>query len=329
MPELCLTRCTLLDMLFARRPRVPWQIRTRSVELGERTLVMGILNVTPDSFSDGGAFFATSSAVEQALSMLDQGADLIDIGGESTRPGSAPLTAQEEQDRVLPVIEAILRLRPECVLSIDTYKAETARAAIAAGAEIVNDVSGFLWDPEMPRACAELRCGIILIHTRGRPGEWRNQPSLAQDEVVPFVKKGLAQSLARALSAGVDRSRVVLDPGYGFGKANDNNYPLLAHQEDLLELGQPLLAGVSRKSFLGRTLARTVTQAPQRSHSPANPGLTDSTGIVPDVPPEARGNATLAATMAAILAGASIVRVHDVRPALEAARIADAILSAR
>jgi len=312
-------------MPFASRPRFSWLLRTRSLPLGKRTLIMGILNVTPDSFSEGGAFLQAMAAVEHGVSLLDQGADLIDIGGESTRPGAASIGAREEQDRVLPVIEALLRQRPESVLSIDTYKAETARAAIAAGAEIINDVSGFLWDPDMPRACAVLRCGVVLMHTRGRPGEWRTQPPLAQNEVVPLVKSGLAQSLERARAAGVDRSRIVLDPGYGFGKAFDNNYPLLAHQQELLELGQPLLAGVSRKSFLGRTLAR----APERNLSPAYPGPANSTELPPDFPPEARSNATLAATTAAILAGASIVRVHDVRPALEAASIADAILSAR
>jgi dihydropteroate synthase len=309
-------------MTFVRRPRFTWQLRTRSLPLGERTLVMGVLNVTPDSFSDGGAFFDTNSAVQHALSMLDQGADLIDIGGESTRPRSQefgthdPISSQQEQDRVLPVIEAVLRDRPKSVLSIDTYKAETARAAIAAGAEIVNDVSGFEWDLAMPQACADLQCGVILMHTRGRPNEWRTQPPLAQNEVVPLVKSGLAQSLECALAAGIDRSRIVLDPGYGFGKAFDNNYPLLAHQDELLELGAPLLAGVSRKSFLGRTLARSLSLNTAAAIEP------------PDVPPQARGNATLAAATAAILAGASIVRVHDVRPALEAARIADAIVAA-
>jgi dihydropteroate synthase len=295
-------------MVFVRRPHFAWQLRTRSLALGERTLVMGILNVTPDSFSDGGDFLAPQAAVEHALSMIEQGADLIDIGGESTRPGSAqPLSSQREQDRVLPVIEGILRERPTSVLSIDTYKAETARAALAAGCEIVNDVSGFSWDPAMPGACAGLHCGVILMHTRGRPNEWRTQPHLAQEDVVPLVKSGLAQSLDQALVAGIERSRIVLDPGYGFGKAFDNNYPLLAHQDALLTLGQPLLAGVSRKSFLGRTLAI--------------PGA-------PDAPPNARGNATVAATTAAILAGASVVRVHDVRAAVEAARIADAIVTA-
>lgn len=268
---------------------------------------MGILNVTPDSFSDGGEWDNAMVAVQQGVAMLDEGADVVDIGGESTRPGAQAIGTQEEQDRVIPVVEAILRQRPQAVLSVDTYKAATARAAIAAGAEIVNDVSGFQWDAAMPGACAWLPCGVILMHTRGRPSEWRTQPRLAQDEVVPLVESGLAQSLATALGAGIDRGRIVLDPGFGFGKVYDNNYPLLAHLERLLALGQPLLAGVSRKSFLGRTLAAAGAA---------------------DVGVEGRANATLAAMTAAILAGASIVRVHEVRPAVEAARIADAILSA-
>jgi dihydropteroate synthase len=300
-------------MAFVRPPPFSWQLRTRSLALGERTLIMGVLNVTPDSFSDGGSFLHPERAVQHALSMLDQGADLIDIGGESTRPGSQPLGSQEEQDRVLPVLEAILRERPTSVLSIDTYQTATARAATAAGAEIVNDVSGFQWDPAMPQTCADLRCGVILMHTRGRPSEWRTQPRLNQEEVVPLVKSGLMQSLNLARAAGIDTARIVLDPGYGFGKTYDNNYPLLAHLDELLTLGQPLLAGISRKSFLARTLSEIGPKAPAATH-------------LADIPPEARTNATLAATTAAILAGASIVRVHEVRTAREAASIADAIL---
>ena len=294
-------------MAFARRTPSRWKLRSRALDLGERTLVMGVLNVTPDSFSDGGAFLSPENAVAHALRMLDEGADLVDVGGESTRPGTEkPVSAQQEQDRVLPVIEGILRERPECVLSIDTYKAETARAAVNAGAQIVNDVSGFGWDRALPPVCAELGCGLVLMHTRGRPDEWRAQPRLAQDRVVPLVIEGLAQSLEVARAAGIDHSSVVLDPGFGFGKAYDSNYPLLAHLDELLILGRPLAAGVSRKSFLGRTLARGVGE----------------------VPVAARQNATLAATTATILAGASLVRVHEVRPAVEAARIADAILKA-
>jgi dihydropteroate synthase len=198
------------------------------------------------------------------------------------------------------------------LLSIDTYHAETARVAIAAGVEIVNDVSGFQWDSAMPQACADLHCGVVLMHTRGRSSEWRTLPRLAPNEVVPLVRSGLAQSLDSALAVGVPRARIVLDPGFGFGKVHDENYPLLAHLDELLALGQPLLAGVSRKSFLAHTLA-----AAEQPSAPAA-----------DVPITARAHATLAAATAAILAGASLVRVHDVRPAIEAARIADAILAA-
>jgi len=294
-------------MAFARRTPFRWKLRSRSVDLGERTLVMGVLNVTPDSFSDGGEFLSPEKAVAHALRMLDEGADLVDVGGESTRPGTdQTVSAQQEQDRVLPAIEGILRERPECMLSIDTYKAETARAAVNAGAEIVNDVSGFGWDRALPAVCAELGCGVVLMHTRGRPDDWGTQPRLAPEEVMSVVKAGLAQSLEAARAAGIDHSSVVLDPGFGFGKAYDNNYPLLAHLDELLILGRPLLAGVSRKSFLGRTLA----------------------GGAGEVSVDARQNATLAATTSAILGGASIVRVHEVRPAVEAARIADAILKA-
>ena len=294
-------------MAFVRRPLSTWQLRTRSLALGQRTLIMGVLNVTPDSFSDGGMFRDKNAAIEHALAMLEAGADIIDIGGESTRPGAQELSPAEEQDRVVPVIEGILQHQPQAILSIDTYKAATADAAVDAGAEIVNDVSAFAWDPAMAAACASQRCGVVLMHTRGRPTQWRVQPRLNDEEVVPLVKSGLAQALERAVAANVDRERIVLDPGFGFGKAYENNYPLLAHLDELLSLGQPLLAGVSRKSFLGRTLAR-------------------GSGV--EVPMKQRGNATLAASTAAILAGASVVRVHDVRPAVEAATIADAILAA-
>jgi dihydropteroate synthase len=296
-------------MAFARRDKFVWRLRSRSLELGRRTLVMGVLNVTPDSFSDGNHFLDPGAATAQALRMLDEGADLVDIGGESTRPGRyEPVSAEEEQHRVLPVIKAVLQARPGALLSIDTYKASTAKAAIEAGAEIVNDISAMAWDAEMASTCAHLSCGIVMMHTRGRPAEWRDLAPLAPDEVLPLVKRDLKQRLWEALDAGIGRSHIVLDPGYGFGKSFDENYPLLAHQDELHELGQPILAGVSRKSFLGRKLAEF--------HGGA------------DAPMAARGNATIAATVAAILAGAHIVRVHDVAPAAEAARIADAILHA-
>jgi len=296
-------------MGFERRDEFVWKLRTRTLELGQRTLLMGVLNVTPDSFSDGDLYLDLQAATSHALRMLDEGADIVDIGGESTRPGRyEPVSAEEEQCRVLPVIEAVLSARPDAVLSIDTYTASTARAAVESGAEIVNDISGLAWDAEMAAACAQLHCGVVLMHTRGKPAEWRNLPRLAPEEVVPLVRSGLAQSLLIAEEAGIERDRVVIDPGYGFGKSFDENYPLLARQHNLRELGRPLLAGVSRKSFLGRKLAEYYGGK--------------------DAPVTKRGNATIAATVAAILGGAHIVRVHDVRAAAEAACIADAILAA-
>ena len=338
----------------------PWQLRTRALELGGRTLVMGVVNVTPDSFSDGGLFFEPEAAVAHALALLDEGADLLDLGAESTRPGSraggvagcalAPLvSAEEEQARLLPVLEGILRARPDAIVSVDTYKAATARAALKAGAEIVNDVSGFAWDEEllpqpyserqriakanagpstplrsaqddsifeassiragsMASVCAEFRCGVVLMHTRGRPEEWGAQPRLEADEMLAAVRAGLAASLEKAAAAGIAMEAIVLDPGYGFGKRFEENYALLARQAELLALGRPLLAGVSRKSFLGRTLA------------PLHGGS--------DAPVAARETASMAALTAAILHGASIVRVHAARQAVEAARIADAVLAA-
>ena len=281
----------------------------RSLSLGKRTLIMGVLNTTPDSFSDGGAFTTPANAIEHALAMLEEGADIVDIGGESTRPGKhMPLDATEEIDRVLPVLEGVLRHRPDSVLSIDTYKSDTAAAALRVGAQIVNDVSGFLWDEAMAGLCAATGCGVVLMHTRGRPEEWRSLPDLEPRQVVPRVKKALQQRLRTAQQAGIDRDRIVLDPGFGFGIIREQNYSLLAGLEDLANLGQPLLAGVSRKSFLGRTLA------------PLYGGV--------DAPVGRREIASLAAVTATILAGAHVVRVHDVRASREAAAVADAILAA-
>jgi dihydropteroate synthase len=296
-------------MAFVRRTPSEWQLRSRALSLGEQTVVMGILNITPDSFSGDGLLADQDRAIEQGLAMLDAGAGVLDIGGESTRPGKREaISAEEELGRILPVMEAVLNERADTIISIDTYKAATARAAVKAGAEIVNDVSGFLWDEEMAAACSELECGVVLMHTRGRPEDWSKLPQLPADEVVRVVSEELSERLDSAFSAGVERRRIVLDPGIGFGKAYESNYPLLARLGELRELGQPLLSGVSRKSFLGRTLA------------PLRGGV--------DAAPAERGHATIAAITASILAGADIVRVHDVRPAVEAAAIADAILAA-
>ncbi len=285
------------------RPRFTWRLRTRELELGPRTLVMGVLNVTPDSFSDGGLYLDRDRAVARALQMLDEGADILDVGGESTRPGSAERVSDaEELRRVLPVVEEILRKRPQAVISVDTYKASVARAAVGAGAEVVNDVSAFRWDPEMARTVAGLKCGAVLMHMRGRPEEWRKLPP--EENLTGRVLRDLAHWTQEVLDAGVERDRIVLDPGFGFGKNFEENYPLLARFPELHRLGFPLLAGTSRKSFLGRSLARDGR----------------------DAPPDQRLAASLAAMTATILHGAHIVRVHDVKESVEAARVADELL---
>lgn len=297
-------------METAARKTARWRVRGGVLELGQRTLVMGIVNVTPDSFSDGGLYLDSDAAVRHALELLGEGADLLDLGAESTRPGShaggadAEVSADEELARLLPVIDGIKTERPDAVISVDTYKAATARAALAAGAAIVNDVSGFAWDPAMARVCAETGCGVVLMHTRGRPEEWRTLPALTLDEMMADVRTGLQKSLDVAERAGIGLDAVVLDPGYGFGKRGAANYALLARQQELLALGRPLMAGLSRKSFLGQTLT----------------SIND--GSAPAA--QERETASLAAMTAAILHGASIVRVHAVRASVEAARIADA-----
>jgi dihydropteroate synthase len=284
-----------------------WNLGSRVVELGRRTLIMGIVNVTPDSFSDGGLYLDSDQAVAHGLRLVDEGADILDIGGESTRPGAktASVSADDEMSRILPVMKALKQARPEALLSVDTYKAEVAKAAVLAGAEIVNDVSAFRWDRAMAKTVAESKCGVVLMHMRGRPEEWRAQPPAT--DIVLQVKRELRDWAETAVLAGVRRERIVLDPGFGFGKNFDENYPLLSRFAEMAALGLPLLAGVSRKSFLGRTLARDGKDAPSQE----------------------RLNATLAAHTALILTGVHILRTHDVKPAVEAARVADAILQPR
>jgi dihydropteroate synthase len=325
---------------------------------------MGVLNVTPDSFSDGGLHKDPQAAIAHGLALLDEGADILDIGGESTRPGSptasshglglaGAVSAEQELARVLPVIESLRQQRPDAILSIDTYKSSVARAALDAGVEIVNDVSGFTWDTAMSATIAERPCGAILMHVRGRPHEWRTQPP--PPDIVALVLEKLRDRLSDALDAGIQRRSIVLDPGFGFGKNFSENYPLLAHFEAFHTLGLPLLAAVSRKSFLGHTVSDRLAQlsrfedvenvqpecaphlpgaaagaASSAAYPTARPSLADVGSLAPPptLPPAERDNATLAAIVAAALAGAHIVRVHAVRPAVEALAIADAILAA-
>jgi dihydropteroate synthase len=308
------------------RPVFEWNLGSRSLQLGKRTLVMGVINVTPDSFSDGGVHFDRDRAVEHGMRLLKDGADILDVGGESTRPGAKvlpstetagkittpegqpyaekqPVSEKEELERVIPVIAALKQKRPQAVIAVDTYKANVARAAVEAGAEIVNDVSGFRWDPLMVKTVAGLKCGAVLMHLRGRPEEWRTLPPVS--DVVMLVKRELRAWADVALLGGVKRERIVLDPGFGFGKSFQENYPLLKRFDELHELRYPLLAGISRKSFIGRALARNGNDA-----------------LVSD-----RLYGTLAAETAVILKGAHIIRTHDVRACLDAVRIADVVVS--
>ncbi len=284
-----------------------WHVGSRVLELGRRTLVMGVVNVTPDSFSDGGKYIDAAKAVAHGERLFDEGATIIDVGGESTRPGSEVVSEDEERRRVLPVIRDLKQRRPQAVISVDTYKASVARAAVEIGAEVVNDVSGFRWDAKMAKTLAELKVGAVLMHTRGRPEEWKALPPIG--DAALMVKRDLRQWAETAMLAGMKRHHLVLDPGFGFGKRLEENYPLLAHFGELQQMGFPLLAGVSRKSFIGRMLAVA--------------GKNDGK----DVEIAERLYGTLAAETALILKGAHIIRTHDVRSAVEAARVADAVVA--
>jgi dihydropteroate synthase len=288
------------------RPVFEWQIGSRALQLGKRTLIMGVVNVTPDSFSDGGQHFDRDHAVKHALELLQAGADIVDVGGESTRPGAKVAGSEadvvrekEELERVIPVISEVKQKNAKALISVDTYKAAVARAAVKAGAEIVNDVSGFLWDAKMAKTLAELKCGAVLMHVRGRPHEWRTLPPAA--DIVSLVKRELRDRTEAAVLAGMKRERIVIDPGFGFGKNHEENYPLLRRFEEFHQLHFPLMVGISRKSFIGRALARDGKDA-----------------SVAD-----RQFGTLAAETVAILKGAQIIRTHDVRACVDAVRIAD------
>jgi dihydropteroate synthase len=282
------------------RKRFRLKLNYRTLVLGERTLVMGVLNVTPDSFSDGGKFFDPERAVQQALAMEQAGADLLDIGGESTRPGSAGVSDKEELARVLPVLQA-LRGRLKIPVSIDTQKSEVAEAALDAGAQIINDTSGLKNDPRIAEVAARRRVPLILMHMRGEPRTMQAGP-FARD-VLKDVIQGLRKSMAATRRAGVAKSQIILDPGIGFGKSFAQNYELLQKLPELAKLGYPLLVGTSRKGFLGATLTRDGRPAP----------------------PEERIWGTAATVTASILNGAHIVRVHDVAEMVQVARVADCL----
>lgn len=278
------------------------KLPSRTLVLGERTLLMGVLNVTPDSFSDGGQFLDTSRAIEHALTIESAGADVLDIGGESTRPGSSSTPAREELARVLPVLQG-LRGRLKIPISIDTRKAEVAEAAVDAGAEMINDISGLRSDRRLAELAARRCLPLILMHLRGEPRTMQ-KAGFARN-VLRDVTKGLRKSLSVALEAGLAKSQIILDPGIGFGKSFAQNYELLEKLPMIAKLGYPLLVGSSRKGFLGRTLAREGRPAP---------------------PPD-RIWGTAATVTAAILNGAHIVRVHDVAEMIQVARVADCVVN--
>ena len=286
------------------------KLRSRTLILGPRTLVMGVLNVTPDSFSDGGNFLSQEKAVQHALQMERDGADLIDIGAESTRPGSLGVTAEEEWSRLAPVLAA-LRTRLTIPISIDTRKSEIAAKAIESGAEIINDVSGLNHDPRIAEISARARVPLVLMHMRGDP-QTMQQKSFARDAVKDVIH-GLRASLLIARKAGVHNSQIVLDPGIGFGKSYTQNYRLLANLPQLAKLGFPLLVGTSRKGFIAKTLADNASLAP--SSRP------------PTIATELKIWGTAATVTASILQGAHLVRVHDVAEMASVARIADCILN--
>ena len=288
-----------------RRKTFKLKLRTREVVLGPRTLIMGVLNVTPDSLSDGGKHPSVASAVDAAFAMQRAGADILDIGAESTRPGSRGVSGAEELARLLPVLEA-LEGRLKIPISVDTRKAAVAEIALGAGAEMVNDVSGLRHDPRVAEVAARHGAGLVLMHIRGTPETMQKSPFAKN--VTRDVARGLRRSIAIARRAGVAKSRIIVDPGIGFGKSYEQNYELLAKLPTLAKLGYPLLVGTSRKGFIGKTLA------PEKGKT---------------APVEERIWGTAATVAAAILNGAHIVRVHDVAEMLQVARTADGVLQGR
>ena len=275
-----------------------WRVGERVFDCSERTLVMGILNITPDSFSDGGRFLDRATAVAHATRMVDDGADILDVGGESTRPGSNPVSADEELERVHPLIERLAELHPAVPVSIDTRKADVAAEALDAGATIVNDVSGGA-DPAMFDVVRDREAAVVLMHMRGDPTTMQEAPHY--DDVVGEVHEYLRQRIEAAELAGIDPERIAIDPGIGFGKDLDHNLELMHGVDALLDLGRPVLVGPSRKKFIGTIL---------------------------DLPVEERVEGTVGAVVWMVARGAHLVRVHDVREVVRAVRVSDAIARA-
>lgn len=265
------------------------------LDLTRRTHIMGILNVTPDSFSDGGLYLDTDKAVERSFEIEKEGADMIDIGGESTRPGALPLSPEEELSRVVPVIEK-LKSRLRIPISIDTFKAEVAREAIKAGASIINDISGLRFDPEMVTVAAEYDVPVVIMHIKGTPRDMQINP--VYQDLIGEIRHFLEEGISIAQKAGVDDDMIIIDPGIGFGKTFEHNLEIINRLDEFRSLGMPILLGPSRKSFIGKIL---------------------------DLPPGDRLEGTAAAVAIGIMKGANIVRVHDVSSIVRVARVVDAI----
>jgi len=280
---------------------MPHRLNCRGIvlDLTARTHVMGILNVTPDSFSDGGKFLEPARAIEQGIRMAEEGADIIDIGGESTRPGSDPISPQQELDRILPVVEALVK-EVKVPLSVDTYKSEVARQALQAGAHLVNDISSMRFDPRMPEVVRKLDVPVVLMHIKGTPKNMQVNPHY--DDLIGEITQYLDDAIEQARAAGVPKENLVIDPGIGFGKRVEHNFEILRRLGEFKSLGCPILIGPSRKSFIGVAL---------------------------NLPVEERLEGTAAAVALGIAHGAAIVRVHDVKAMVRVARIADLIVGKR
>lgn len=267
-----------------------------SLDFSKKTYIMGILNVTPDSFADGGLYFDKSAAIERAYQIVEEGADIIDIGGESTRPGSEPISIKEELKRTIPVIEAISK-KIKVPISIDTYKSEVAKAALDAGASMVNDISGLRFDPRMPDVVSEYKVPVVIMHIKGKPQDMQQNP--VYEALIPEIIDYFRVGMKTAISAGVSEDKIIIDPGMGFGKTFDHNLEIINNLREFTFLEKPILIGPSRKAFIGKILG--------------------------DVPATERLEGTTAAVSISIINGANVVRVHDVKETVKVAKVADAV----
>ena len=270
--------------------------RNHCLDCSKKTHIMGILNVTPDSFSDGGEYFQKDAAIQQALRMVADGADIIDIGGESTRPGSEPLPLEEELRRIIPVLETLAK-EITIPISIDTYKSEVARSALDAGASMVNDISGLRFDPEMPKVVAAYKVPVVIMHVKGTPKDMQINP--VYTALIPEILDYLREGIRIATESGIPEEMIIIDPGIGFGKRFEHNLEIIHNLHKFTQLEKPVLIGPSRKAFIGKILG--------------------------DKPPDKRLEGTAAAVAISIMNGANIIRVHDVREMVKVAKVADAV----